>query len=200
MKYNKTLTKEQRQKLKNEYTKVWRNKNRKRVNELARIRYIKNKHKYKELKWGHYSKGKKCTECNKPIVNVSTGKCRTCTLTKKIKKDIDSYLYRQRNPEKVKARKIVYHYIKVGRLKRLPCEVCGKPKSEAHHDDYSKPLEVKWFCKFHHHLIGHNKTPELKKENERKYSQAYRNKNRDKINQKQNERYRLKKLNSVSVT
>ena len=33
-----------------------------------------------------------------------------------------------------------------GTLKRKPCEKCQKPKAQAHHDDYSKPLEVRWLC------------------------------------------------------
>ncbi|GAG03219.1 unnamed protein product, partial [marine sediment metagenome] len=37
-----------------------------------------------------------------------------------------------------------------GRLKRGKCLVCGDEKTEAHHEDYSKPLEVKWLCKKHH--------------------------------------------------
>lgn len=37
-----------------------------------------------------------------------------------------------------------------GELKREPCEQCGKRKSEAHHDDYSKPLAVRWLCRPHH--------------------------------------------------
>lgn len=40
--------------------------------------------------------------------------------------------------------------IKKGKLIRQPCEVCGDLKSEAHHDDYSKPLIVRWLCKDHH--------------------------------------------------
>lgn len=37
-----------------------------------------------------------------------------------------------------------------GRLVRLPCEECGNPKTDAHHDDYTKPLAVRWLCRSHH--------------------------------------------------
>jgi hypothetical protein len=40
--------------------------------------------------------------------------------------------------------------VRNGRLKRLPCEKCGILKTEAHHDDYSKPLDVRWLCRAHH--------------------------------------------------
>lgn len=36
------------------------------------------------------------------------------------------------------------------KLERLPCEACGTPKAEAHHDDYSKPLNIRWLCPAHH--------------------------------------------------
>lgn len=45
-----------------------------------------------------------------------------------------------------------------GRLVRKPCEACGSEKSQAHHDDYSKPLDVRWFCFKHHREIGHGQT------------------------------------------
>lgn len=42
--------------------------------------------------------------------------------------------------------------IRHGVLKYLPCEVCGLDDAsvQAHHDDYSKPLEVRWLCSWHH--------------------------------------------------
>ena len=39
--------------------------------------------------------------------------------------------------------------VREGRLQRSPCEVCGA-KAEMHHDDYAKPLEVRWLCLKHH--------------------------------------------------
>lgn len=55
----------------------------------------------------------------------------------------------QRNPEKRKAHHAVSNAIRDGKLKRQLCEVCGK-KAQAHHDDYSKPLQVRWLCTHHH--------------------------------------------------
>lgn len=47
------------------------------------------------------------------------------------------------------ARSYVKQYIKRGFIKKQPCLVCGE-KAEMHHDDYTKPLEVKWLCRDHH--------------------------------------------------
>lgn len=37
-----------------------------------------------------------------------------------------------------------------GEVVRLPCKECGISPAQAHHNDYSKPLEVLWLCKKHH--------------------------------------------------
>jgi len=42
--------------------------------------------------------------------------------------------------------------LKNGSLKKEPC-VCGNIKVEAHHEDYSLPLDVIWVCKKHHVLL-----------------------------------------------
>jgi len=58
--------------------------------------------------------------------------------------------YNAKYPEKQAARNAVKQALAKGTLKRLPCEVCGSISSEAHHEDYSKPLEVEWLCNLHH--------------------------------------------------
>lgn len=40
--------------------------------------------------------------------------------------------------------------VKDGRLIRGPCEVCGAAAVDAHHDDYGRPLDVRWLCMQHH--------------------------------------------------
>jgi hypothetical protein len=58
---------------------------------------------------------------------------------------------RRENPEKYKARNMVSNAVRDGKLFKQPCEVCESTwKIQAHHDDYSKPLEVHWLCPRHH--------------------------------------------------
>lgn len=51
---------------------------------------------------------------------------------------------------RLRAWSAVYTAIKRGILVRQPCEQCGATTVEAHHDDYTRPLSVRWLCNFHH--------------------------------------------------
>lgn len=53
----------------------------------------------------------------------------------------------ERHPDKVRAHKMVRTARLSGRLKPGPCERCGAEQAHAHHDDYSKPLDVRWLCR-----------------------------------------------------
>lgn len=53
-------------------------------------------------------------------------------------------------PEKYAARQKVLIAVRNGSLVKQPCKECGALKVEAHHPDYSKPLDVIWLCKKHH--------------------------------------------------
>lgn len=52
-------------------------------------------------------------------------------------------------PEKYKARTLLNNAITNGRITReTKCQICSQEgvKIYGHHEDYSKPLEVKWVC------------------------------------------------------
>jgi hypothetical protein len=61
--------------------------------------------------------------------------------------------HRARYPQKTRARDAVSKALKRGKLVRQPCEVCGISETEAHHTDYTKPLDVQWFCRPHHRAM-----------------------------------------------
>jgi len=59
--------------------------------------------------------------------------------------------YRKRNPAKAKAHAVISRLMRAGKLFREPCEECGSTDHiHAHHDDYSKPLNVRWLCAADH--------------------------------------------------
>jgi hypothetical protein len=65
--------------------------------------------------------------------------------------------------EQCRLRKMMYEAtqavrlaVQTGELTRLPCEVCGAKRTEAHHDDYARPLDVRFLYR-KHHAIWHAK-------------------------------------------
>lgn len=57
---------------------------------------------------------------------------------------------------KGRCRSFAQTYLRRGKIERKGCEVCGE-RAQMHHDDYSKPLEIRWLCRrhhvYHHHPI-----------------------------------------------
>lgn len=64
--------------------------------------------------------------------------------------------WQDKHPEKRAAHKAVEYALKRGGLVKATCEVCAAERVEAHHIDYSKPLEVRWLCRSHH-IEAHRK-------------------------------------------
>jgi hypothetical protein len=119
---------------------------------------------------GHLNKCKKCvkayqkrrrnsTESREGILAYDTERAKT-------PKRKQYALEAQRNrrakyPEKDKARAAINDGIRNGSIVRQPCEVCGE-KAQAHHDDYSKPFEVRWLCFKHHRELKHRQSVGIK--------------------------------------
>jgi len=62
------------------------------------------------------------------------------------KRNIATRKYRKNNPEKARAHRMLNYHLRSGHITKKPCEKCGDINSEAHHEDYSKPLDVVWLC------------------------------------------------------
>lgn len=58
--------------------------------------------------------------------------------------------WRRENPEKYAAQVALNNAVRSGKVVKQPCEVCRATKVHGHHDDYTKPLEVRWLCPLHH--------------------------------------------------
>ncbi len=56
------------------------------------------------------------------------------------------------NPKKRKAQELLRYAVRKGMVEKKNCETqdCESDKTQGHHEDYSKPLEVKWLCAKHH--------------------------------------------------
>lgn len=118
---------------------------------------------------GHLGKCKDCTKldeknrfnekCKDPVwMEKELARCREKSARARLEGKVgktDAWkkahkAWENRNKHKRYAQGAVCRAIKNGRLTRQPCEKCGELRVQAHHDDYSKPLDVKWLCVKHH--------------------------------------------------
>lgn len=61
------------------------------------------------------------------------------------------YYKRIRKSDRINVPETLRRAVRRGLVIKKPCEVCGDFRSQGHHDDYTKPLEVRWLCPKHHH-------------------------------------------------
>lgn len=102
-------------------------------------------------------KNKKCSRCKEKERLPYGTYCKEC----KCIKDNERWIKKGgfgagQTPEqrsKNQSRKKLHWLIKKGVIKRLPCQKCGNPKSEAHHHkgyEGDNAIDVVWLCKPHH--------------------------------------------------
>jgi len=93
---------------------------------------------------------KPCSKCRKDNDRTNQRYCKACHA---------AYMrehrpkHSQLHPEaraKANCRAYANVYLKRGLLVRGPCHVCGATSSQMHHEDYAKPLEIRWLCRICH--------------------------------------------------
>ena len=110
-------------------------------------------YKHKQMADGHLGKCKACTK-----TDVKHHRLDNIDRVREYDRDRGSRQtaeyrrrYRRAFPNKYKARTMVGNAIRDEKLFREPCEQCGSTESiHGHHDDYAKPLNVRWLCAAHH--------------------------------------------------
>ena len=72
------------------------------------------------------------------------------TLTGKASHNKASQKWVKSNTIKRACHILVSNHIRDLKIIKLPCEICGSDKVNAHHDDYAHPLKIRWLCDIHH--------------------------------------------------
>lgn len=112
---------------------------------------------YKSKRDGYRSRCKVCSKmANKEYINRPEVRERLkgwrseYYIRPEVKERVDAYRMKIHNdPEfKIKffARNRLRHMVRMGRIIKEPCAICGKEQTEGHHPDYNQPLMVVWLC------------------------------------------------------
>ncbi len=87
-----------------------------------------------------------CIYCSRARVNATHCEQHRMSRLKALRKHAD----------RTRARNMVQRSLRAGTITRKPCEECGMEDTEAHHEDYSRPLDITWLC-FTHHNARHGR-------------------------------------------
>ena len=116
----------------------WRSENRDRVNERKRITRQTPDQKKKRLEYRRRpevkAKDKKYSQSDK---------AREAAKKQRVN-------WGKKYPIKAWAHNEVAKLRNTGKLITYPCIICGNEKAEGHHEDYSRPLDLVWYCLPHH--------------------------------------------------
>lgn len=119
----------------------------------GQIKCLADFYKHKQMGDGHLNKCKEC--CKEDSINnrwKNIDRIREYDRSRGYRQGTE-YIreYKKKYPNKYRAHTMVNNAIRDKKLFRQPCEICGCSKRiHAHHDDYLKPLNVRWLCCAHH--------------------------------------------------
>lgn len=116
------------------------------------VKFLSEFYRHKGMADGHLNK---CKECAKRDVKLhreeNIDRIRAYDRSRGGRQSYEYVKgYRKSHPKAAIAHGAVAYHLRVGNIARKACEVCGSEKSVAHHDDYDKPLVVRWMCQAHH--------------------------------------------------
>lgn len=99
-----------------------------------------------EIKRRIHKMGSNCDVCNRTIWGIKNANI------------VKSFVFNSdvSKERKYQCRSKTRRAVKSGKIKKLPCKVCGSMNSEAHHTDYNDWFNPTWVCHKHHldlHLI-----------------------------------------------
>ncbi len=132
----------------------WTAKNKEKILAYRRDYYDKNKEKVlginkkwrdanpeqvAELRHSYYESNKK----------AHNKRCREWEKKNREKANASKKKWIKGNPTAREAHTLVNNAVKLGKMHKQPC-YCGSTDVHAHHEDYSKPLDVTWLCPQHH--------------------------------------------------
>ena len=119
----------------------------------GKLKNINQFYKHPAMKDGHLNY---CIECKREYARWQIGTPKKLASSRRwnqknmSKIAAQSKIWAKNNPEKRKAHWILWYAIKKGEItKGTICQKCSKSNTQinAHHYDYSKPLEVIWVCR-----------------------------------------------------
>lgn len=121
-----------------------------------KLKPLEDFYKHPQMPDGHLNK---CKECNKK--DCRENRDNKLEYYRKYDRDrfngerkkehkLNSLIYRCKYPEKRSATHKARHAFLSGKIVKKNCENCGNSDTQMHHSDYSKPLDVIWFCKICH--------------------------------------------------
>lgn len=106
-------------------------------------------YKHSGMADGHLGKCKECAKSDVKLYRKENDSVREYDRKRGNRQTSENTRrYREENPRKYAAHSAVGYAVKSGKLFKLDrCEECMSDlQVEGHHDDYSKPLEVRWLC------------------------------------------------------